>query len=70
MSRSDDAHPPRATEDDANESQGLLRRTERDEDGLDNDGYSGSDDVTQRPGFFVWALTATAALSGLLFGYE
>jgi hypothetical protein len=73
MPEPDDASQPlmRASENDPDESQGLLHDTEADEGGLDRESqYIGRDDRTERPGLFVWALTATAALSGLLFGYE
>jgi hypothetical protein len=53
-----------AHEDDVNETQGLLHETRRSEQIYRRDGQE------PMPVLFVWALTATAALSGLLFGYE
>jgi hypothetical protein len=56
--------------DDAAEPLIASARESRDssEDGTGH--VPGSDGSKAVPGLFVWALTFTAALSGLLFGYE
>jgi hypothetical protein len=48
------------------ETQGLLQTT-------GGNGYASTpprEESLRSPGLFVWAVTVTAALSGLLFGYE
>lgn len=52
---SDEAEAPLIHDDDATERHGTLAADET---------------TLTKPGLFIWALTFSACISGLLFGYE
>lgn len=66
MSRADDeTHDVHEEQPLINDGDGDHHEHERQQEGQDVD-----ESVIESPGFFIWALTFSAGVSGLLFGYE